>query len=81
MSVRHVSIFANRRNQAIRIPREFEFKGVSEVEISKKGDCLIIRPSRPSWRSFWDLPKVNDDLLNERPDIFNEDRFMKNFEA
>ena len=38
---RHVSLFRNGRNQAIRIPREFEFKG-KEAIIRKEGNKLII---------------------------------------
>ena len=40
---RRVSIFRNGRNQAIRIPREFELEG-SEALIHKDGNRLIIEP-------------------------------------
>jgi antitoxin VapB len=40
---RHVRLFRNGRNQAIRIPREFELKG-SEAIIYRKGKYLIIEP-------------------------------------
>lgn len=40
---RHVSLFRNGRNQAIRIPREFELEG-TEAIIRKEGDRLIIEP-------------------------------------
>ena len=36
--VRIASLFQNRRNQAVRIPREFEFTGVKTVEIERKGE-------------------------------------------
>jgi antitoxin VapB len=42
-SERHVSLFRNGRNQAIRIPREFELEG-TEAIIHKEGDKLIIEP-------------------------------------
>lgn len=42
---RHVSLFRNGRNQAIRIPREFELEG-TEAIIYKEGDKLIIEPVR-----------------------------------
>lgn len=42
---RHVSLFRNGRNQAIRIPREFELEG-TEAIIHKEGDRLIIEPVR-----------------------------------
>ena len=40
---RHVSLFRNGRNQAIRIPREFELEG-TEAIIRKEGQRLIIEP-------------------------------------
>jgi len=40
---RHVSLFKNGRNQAIRIPREFELPG-TEAIIRKEGACLVIEP-------------------------------------
>ena len=38
---RHVRLFRNGRNQALRIPREFELKG-DEAIIRKEGDRLIV---------------------------------------
>jgi antitoxin VapB len=43
---RHVSLFRNGRNQAIRIPREFELAG-TEAIIRKEGNRLIIEPLPP----------------------------------
>ena len=42
---RHVRLFRNGRNQALRIPREFELKG-DEAILRKEGDRLIIEPIR-----------------------------------
>lgn len=42
-SQRHARLFRNGRNQALRIPREFEFPG-DEVIIHKDGDRLILEP-------------------------------------
>ncbi len=44
-SERQVSLFRNGRNQAIRIPREFELEGDKAI-IHKEGDKLIIEPIR-----------------------------------
>ena len=44
-SERHVRLFRNGRNQALRIPREFELQG-SEAIIRKEGDRLIVEPVR-----------------------------------
>lgn len=40
---RQVALFRNGRNQAIRIPREFELEG-SEALLRREGRCLIIEP-------------------------------------
>jgi len=42
---RHVRLFRNGRNQALRIPREFELEG-DEALIHKEGDRLIVEPIR-----------------------------------
>ena len=65
---RHVKLFKNGRNQAVRIPREFEFPG-KEAVIRKEGERLIIEPAPP--RSLLailstlkpldeDFPPIND---------------------
>ncbi len=43
---RHVRVFKNGRNRAVRIPREFEFRG-DEAIMRKEGDRLIIEPAPP----------------------------------
>ena len=43
---RHVKVFQNGRNQAVRIPREFEFRG-DEAIMRKEGDRIIIEPAPP----------------------------------
>ena len=43
--IRHAQLFRNGRNQALRIPREFELPG-KEVLIHKEGSCLIIEPAQ-----------------------------------
>lgn len=45
---RKVSLFRNGRNQAIRIPKEYELEG-SEAVIRREGNRLIIEPiSKPT---------------------------------
>jgi antitoxin VapB len=69
-SERHVRLFRNGRNQALRIPREFELKG-EEALIHKEGDRLIVEPIRKgglltllaSLEALTDpFPDVDDDL-------------------
>ena len=42
---RHVRLFRNGRNQALRIPRDLELEG-DEAIIRKEGDRLIVEPVR-----------------------------------
>jgi len=60
---RQVSLFRNGRNQAIRIPREFELEG-SEAIIHKEGDKLIIEPIRKKGlrELLASLPSLSDDF-------------------
>ena len=60
---RHVSLFRNGRNQAIRIPREFEIEG-TEAIIHKEGDKLIIEPVRKKSLKavLASLPPLNEDF-------------------
>jgi antitoxin VapB len=43
---RHVKLFRNGRNQAVRIPREFELPGRDAI-MRKEGDRLVIEPAPP----------------------------------
>jgi antitoxin VapB len=46
MNDRHVKLFRNGRNQAVRIPREFELPGEDAI-IRKEGQRLIIEAAPP----------------------------------
>jgi antitoxin VapB len=71
--MRTASIFTNGSNQAVRIPKDMEFQGIDELEITKEGDLLILRPIRPSWLSLADLEPVDDDFLQERPPVIEDE--------
>ncbi len=43
---RRVKIFKNGRNQAVRIPREFELPGEDAI-MRKEGERLVIEPALP----------------------------------
>ena len=68
---RHIRLFKNGRNQALRIPREFELPG-DEAIIHKEGDRLIIEPAKKksllkllnAWEASDEtLPDVDQGLL------------------
>jgi antitoxin VapB len=57
----------NNRSQAVRLPKEFQFK-TQEVFIRREGDDVILSPRPPDW----------DDYLTSGP--VASDEFMKNVE-
>ncbi len=68
------ALFKNGRSQAVRLPKDFEFEGVSEVEIAKEGDTVILKPVRKSWASLIEVERADPDFLTERDDILEEGR-------
>lgn len=44
-------IFQNGRSQAVRLPKEFQFKD-DEVFIQKHGDAVILIPQQKAWEIF-----------------------------
>ena len=73
--MRTVSIFKNNANQAIRIPKDMQFEGVTELEIRREGDTILLRPARPSWASFVNEPLADADFLADRQTVFQSGRF------
>jgi antitoxin VapB len=65
-TARAVRLFRNGRNQAVRIPREFELPG-QDALMSKEGDALVIRAVRR--RSLLELLGTLDPLNEDFPEI------------
>jgi len=63
---RHVKLFRNGRNQAVRIPVEFELPG-DEAIMHRDGDRLVIEPVRK--RGLVALLKSMKPLDERLPDI------------
>jgi antitoxin VapB len=63
---RHVRLFRNGRNQAVRIPVEFELSG-DEAIMHRDGDRLVIEPVRK--RGLIALLKTMKPLEEEFPEI------------
>ena len=68
---RHVRLFRNGKNQALRIPREFELPG-NEAVVRKEGDRLIVEPVQrhslltllATWQPLdIDFPDVDEKVL------------------
>ena len=65
---RHVRLFKNGRNLAVRIPREFELPGEDAI-MRKEGMQLVIEPAPP--RSLLDLLRTLPQLDEEFPEIMD----------
>jgi antitoxin VapB len=64
---RRARLFRNGRNQAVRIPREFELPG-EEVIIRKDGDRLIVEPVK-KYNNLAELLASWEDIEEEFPDV------------
>ena len=42
-------VFKSGNSQAIRLPKDFQFRG-SEVYIKKMGNCVVIIPKEDTWK-------------------------------
>lgn len=57
---RTAALFKSNRNQAVRIPKDFEFpEGVKEVIIRKVGDELHITTKEGLWDDFFATPGID----------------------
>lgn len=72
---RVVKLFKNGRNQAVRIPREFELPG-DEVIMRKEGERLVIEPTPK--KSLLELLRSWEPIDEEFPEI--EDPPPEDFE-
>jgi len=66
MSERVVKLFKNGRNQAVRIPREFELPGDKAI-MRKEGERLVIEPAPK--KSLLELLKSLEPIDEEFPEI------------
>jgi antitoxin VapB len=70
MAGRYVRLFRNGRNQAVRIPREFELPGDGAI-LRKEGQRLIIEPVPPKslLAVLKSLPTLEEDFatVDDRP--------------
>ena len=65
---RHVRLFRNGANQAVRIPKEFELPG-KEAIMRREGDRLIIEPTPLKTQTLAELMKDWEDIDEPFPDV------------
>ena len=67
-------IFQNGRSQAVRLPKEFRFKG-KEVFIRKEGSNIILSEKPDSWEDFFlSGNKPTTDFMHDREELDLEER-------
>lgn len=71
--MRTVSLFMNGKNQAVRLPVDMAYENVSELEISREGDVITLRPVRPSWNSLSAVAKADAYFLQERESVVDDE--------
>ncbi len=59
---RTAKIFMNNRSQAVRLPKEFQFK-TSEVFIRKQGEDVILSPRPSDWSGLLDGPFASEEYM------------------
>lgn len=77
-AARHVKLFRNGRNQAVRIPVEFELPG-DEAIMRREGDRLIIEPAVPK-KNLLEWLQSLEPLDEEFPDLDEKGPLPKDFE-
>ncbi len=68
LAPRHVRLFRNGANQAVRIPREFELPGRDAI-MRKEGERLIIEPEPKTALTLAELMKDWEPIEEEFPNV------------
>ena len=64
--MRKAKLFENGRSQAVRLPKEFRFRG-REVFIKRQGNAVVLLPEQDSWDTLIESTKqFTDDFMTER---------------
>lgn len=59
-------IFQNGQSQAIRLPKEYRFRG-TKVYVKRMGNAVVLIPEYDSWQTLIDsLSMFSDDFMAER---------------
>jgi antitoxin VapB len=67
-------LFINGRSQAVRLPKECQFKG-NDVYIQKVWDAVILFPADKQWETFLHgLNGFSDDFLSDGRDQGEQER-------
>lgn len=82
MAVEKAKIFWSGRSQAVRLPKDFRFKG-DEVHIRRHGNAVILEPVEDDWTWLDSIAgKLDEDFVraaNEQPKQQNRPALDKLF--
>lgn len=71
---RTAKIFMNNRSQAVRLPKDFQFK-TTEVFIRKEGSDVILSPKPTDWSSYLNAgPVASADFMLDIEDLPVQER-------
>jgi len=71
---RRAKLFRNGKNQAVRLPKEYEINA-REVIIRKQGSDIILTPKPSTWDDYFDRShRLLDDFPNDIDDLTFETR-------
>jgi len=71
---RKAKVFMNNRSQAVRLPKEFQFK-VQEVFIRKEGQDVVLSPRPFQWSAYLEeAPKASKDFMESVKDLPVQER-------
>ena len=71
---RKAKLFMNNRSQAVRLPKEFQFK-TQEVFIRKEGSEVVLSPRPADWSSYLkEAPRASSDFMENVEDLPVQER-------
>lgn len=71
---RKAKLFMNNRSQAVRLPKDFQFK-TDEVYIRKEGAEIILSPRPTDWTTYLtDTPPASDSFMENIDDLPVQER-------
>ncbi|MGB9632234.1 MAG: type II toxin-antitoxin system antitoxin VapB [Chloroflexaceae bacterium] len=72
-------IFQNGKSQAIRLPKEYRFRG-SKVYVKRMGNAVVLLPEDDSWQTLIEsLAMFSEDFMAERrqPPVQSRERLFE----
>ena len=71
---RKAKVFMNNRSQAVRLPKDFQFK-TQEVFIRKEGSDVVLSPRPSDWSSYLaEAPVASASFMEDIEDLPAEER-------